>query len=91
MIKITKNSGFFLSVAGFLCILNLALALKIPGILQISGLVALCIVPGYLLCLLFRIQVTDRIENFLYYTGMSIVFRSLFWSCDQYTPACFRK
>lgn len=78
MIKFTNNRRFFLLVIVFLSILNLALILKIPGILQLSGLVALCIAPGYLLCLLFRIQVTDKIENFLYYTGLSIVFDLFF-------------
>ena len=78
MIKITKNNGFFLFVLGFLTILNLALILKIPLILQIIGIVALCFVPGYFLCLLFNIIVSDRYENFLYAMGVSIIFDIFF-------------
>jgi uncharacterized membrane protein len=78
MNKINKNQIFFLSVIAFLCILNLALYLRIPVILPITGLIALCIAPGYLLCLLFRIQVTDPLENFLYSIGISIIFDLLF-------------
>jgi uncharacterized membrane protein len=78
MILITKKSSFFLSIFGFLFLLNISLVFKIPLILQASGIVALCIVPGYLLSLLSRIQVSDLYENFFYWVGLSVIFDLLF-------------
>jgi uncharacterized membrane protein len=78
MIKMNKNSKFFLSVIFFLYFLNLVLTFQIPVIFQISGIVALCLVPGYLLCLLFNIRVTDPYENFLYSVGLSFCFDLFF-------------
>ncbi len=74
----SKESRFFLLVLTFLGILNLGLIYRIPGILPVAGLIALCIVPGYLLCLLSGIRVYGPLENFLYAAGLSIVFDILF-------------
>jgi uncharacterized membrane protein len=78
VIKFDKNSWFIYSILGFLAVLNLAIVIGIPIILQISGLMALCFVPGYLLCLVFGIRVTGWVENFLYAMGMSITFDLFF-------------
>lgn len=78
MIKFDKNTWFLSYIVCFLFIFDLALSYKIPLVLPISGLIILCIVPGFLFCLLFRIKVTDLYENFLYSVGLSIVFDLLF-------------
>jgi len=78
MIKFDKNIWFFNYVIYFLVIFNLALLYRIPLILPLSGLIVLCILPGYLICLLFKIKVMDIYENFLYAIGLSIIFDLLF-------------
>jgi len=78
MIKLDKNMRFLSYIIYFIIILNLALSYNIPFVLPLAGLIALCIVPGFLLCLLFRIKVTDLYENFLYSIGLSIIFDLLF-------------
>ncbi len=78
MIKFDKNIWFLNYIICFLVIFNLALSYRIPLVLPIFGLIVLCIVPGILFCLLFRIKVTDIYENFLYSIGISIVFDLLF-------------
>jgi uncharacterized membrane protein len=72
MIKFGKNSWFFYSVICFLFILNLALLVKIPVLLQVLGFAALCLVPGFLLSALFKIKVSPP-TNFLYAIGLSII------------------
>lgn len=74
MEKIGNNVKFLIYSICFLCIFNIALTFRIPIVLPVIGLFALCFVPGFLLCNLFAIQVTDYLENFLYYIGISIVF-----------------
>lgn len=78
MIKKGKDTIFIILVVGFLCILNLAIVFKVPLILQIFGLTALCIVPGYLICLLSGLKVPDPHEIFLYWFGLSIIFDLFF-------------
>jgi uncharacterized membrane protein len=78
MINNNNYSRFISLTAGFLCILNLALIFKIPVLLQIIGIIALCFVPGYLICLIWRIKVTDLYENLLYSLGLSIIFDLFF-------------
>lgn len=78
MIKFDKNSRFLFYGVSFLFILNLALLYKINYVLQILGLILLCIIPGYLLCLLFEIKTSDIYEDFLYIIGISIIFDFLF-------------
>ena len=69
---------FLYSIILFLFIFNIALSLKIPFILPVFGMFILGIIPGYLVCLLFRIRVTDCYENFLYLIGVSILFDLIF-------------
>jgi uncharacterized membrane protein len=78
MIKFDKNIWFFNYILCFLVIFNLALLYRIPLVLPISGIIVLCILPGYLICLFFEIKVTDNYENFLYTIGLSILFDLLF-------------
>jgi|GEM_PF-5040847 len=78
MIKFDKNFWFFYYIICLLFIFNIALIYRIPFILPLSGLIILCIMPGLLLCLLFEIKVTDTLENFLFWIGLSIVFDLLF-------------
>jgi len=78
MKKFDENTWFLFYIVCFLFIFNLSLTYKIPLFLQIFGLIVLCIVPGFLFCLLFSIKVIDPCENFLYSIGISIVFDLLF-------------
>ena len=74
MIKFNKKIRFLLYSICFLIIFNIALLYEIPLLLPISAMIILCIIPGFLLCLLFKIRVTDIYENFLYSFGLSIIF-----------------
>ena len=78
MIKFDKNSWFVSYIVCFLFIFNLVLSFRIPFVLPILGLIALCFIPGFLFCLLFGIKVVDIYENFLYSVGISIIFDLLF-------------
>jgi uncharacterized membrane protein len=78
MIKFNKNIWFLFLIVIFLCFFNTALSYRIPIVLPVLALIALCLVPGYLFCLLFRIVVADRVENFLYAVGISLAFDLLF-------------
>jgi len=78
MIKFDENIWFLNFILCFIVIFNLALSYRIPLVLPLSGLIVLGILPGYLICLLFEIQVTDIYENFLYSIGLSIAFDLLF-------------
>jgi len=79
MIKFDKNIWFFSYIILLLGIFYLSIFYKIPFIRSLLGLIILCILPGYLICVLFEIKkVTDIYENFLYSIGISIVFDLLF-------------
>jgi uncharacterized membrane protein len=78
MIQFNNRSWFFYYVICFLSIFNAAQLFRFPLIQQVSGLVALCIVPGFLLCTLFAIKVPDQYENVAYIVGISIIFDLLF-------------
>ena len=89
MIKFDKNIWFLNYIICFLIIFNLALSYRIPLVLPLSGLIVLCILPGYLICLLFEIKVTDIYENFLYSIGLSIAFDLLFGLLINYLLPLF--
>jgi len=78
MITFDKNYWFFYGIICFLCIFNTSLIFSIPLVLQVSGLITLCFLPGFLLCLLFGIHVSDGYENILYAIGVSIITDLLF-------------
>ena len=78
MIKFDKDILLFYYIIFLLGIFNLSLFYRIQLVLPISGLIVLCLLPGYLICLLLKIKVNDIYENFLYIIGLSIIFDLLF-------------